>query len=574
MKEPKRWSAPLGPNVAPDNTTDVCVVGSGAGAAPVALTLARAGYRVVVLEKGPAYDQRDFVYDEIRSCRRDFFVPLPSEEPHVTLVRGQPYQTTDGWTANCVGGATVQFSGFTYRLHPEDFQLRSVLGAVAGANLADWPIRYEQLEPYYERAEIEIGISGDLRRNPFEKRRRPLPLPPLPENGFAPLVDAACGKLGLHSYPTPRAILSEPFNGRAMCRLSHFCGSYGCETGAKSSMLVALWPKALGTGRCQIRPRSMVYRVETNDAGLATGVRYFDAEGRQQQLRAKIVIVACSAMESARLLLNSRGKAHPEGVGNQEGLVGQNLLFVGFGAGEAEFSRSRTEIAAIDFRQPFVNRSFQDLYLIKSGATVRKGGTVSFLLPHGNPIYAAWQVASAGKQLLWGKALKEGIRRYHNETRTLEFEVFAESFAHPGRALSLDPAVKDRWGLPALRFTKAQHPEDLVSAQLLVAKGMEVLGAMGAERSRITRQGQQTFWLQGGTCRFGDDAKTSVLDADCRVHSAPNVFVTDGSFMPSSGGVPMTLTIEANSFRVGDRIVALGKTHGLDRIGERGVAKT
>jgi choline dehydrogenase-like flavoprotein len=329
VKEPARWSKPIGPDVSKKGAVDVVVVGSGAGAAPVALGLARAGFKVIALEKGPAYDQRDFLYDEIRSCRRDFFVPMPAEEPHVVVSRGRPRRATDGWTASCVGGGTVQFAGFTYRLHPEDLRLRSTIGEIDGANHADWPISWQQLEPYYERAELEIGVSGDVSKNPFSKRRRPLPLPPLAENGFAKLIDEACGKLGLHSFPTPRAILSQPWNGRAGCRLSRFCANYGCETGAKSSMLAALWPKALATGNCQIRPRSMVVAVETDDAGLATGVRYLDRDKKEQRLRAKVVIVACSAIESARLLLLSKGKAHPRGLGNQHDQVGQNLMFSG-----------------------------------------------------------------------------------------------------------------------------------------------------------------------------------------------------------------------------------------------------
>lgn len=572
-----RWREPLGPDQqaqAQDGRVDVCVIGSGAGGAPVALALARAGYRVVVLEKGPALGREDFLYDEIRSCRRDLFVPSPAEEPHVEVPpAGRARTTSNGWTANCVGGGTVHFSGFTYRLHPEDLKLRSLLGAVPGSTLCDWPLAWAQLEPYYEIAEAELGISGDAQRNPFETARRPLPLPPLPESGVARLVDAACARLGLHSYPTARAILSAPYQGRGPCERSAFCGSYGCHTGAKSSVLAALWPKALATGRCQIRPGCMVHGIETDESGRATAVRYLDYRRQQQRVAAAVVVVACSAVESARLLLLSRGKAHPQGLGNAHGQVGQNLMFCGLGLGQAEFPASDAAMQAIDWREPFINRSFQDLYVMGRGTDQqRKGGTVNFLLPHGNPIHRAEQLAldnrGAAATLatggpLWGQALKDAIRRAQEQVRTVEFEIYAETLPHPGAALTLDDEVKDKWGLPVARFSLASHREDAVANRALLDKGLEVLREMGGQDVRVTRREEKNFVLQGGTCRFGTDPRTSVLDPDCRVHDAPNVFVTDGSFMPTLGGVPNTLTIQANAFRVADRIIALGKRHDL-----------
>jgi choline dehydrogenase-like flavoprotein len=563
----RRHSASLGPDVTRKGAADAIVVGSGAGGASAALGLARAGFRVVVLEKGPAYDLRDFARDEIASCRRDMFVPLADEDPHVKVdERGRPQRTNEGWTACCVGGGTVHMSAFTYRLHPEDLRLRGILGQLEGSTLADWPISWDELLPYYERMEVELGVSGDAERNPFEVFRRPLPLPPLPENGMAQLVETACEKLGLHAYPTARAILSRAWQGRARCQLSLCCGSYGCDVGAKSTALSALLPKALATGRCQVRPLCLAHAIEVDDRGRATGVRYIDARGGEQRVQASVVVVACSALETARLLLLSRSPAHPDGLANESGLVGRNLMFCGFGTGMAEFGRSDPPMSTIDWRQPFVNRSFQDLYLInEKTSSVRKAGTVSFLLPHSNPIYTAERLALSGPEPLWGKPLKDALRHVYREVRELEFEVFSETLPTADSRVTLDPKIKDRFGLPAARFEVKPHALDAEVNRSLVDQGIEVLRAMGGQRVRVTRVAQKTYWLIAGTARFGDDPRTSVLDRDCRAHSVPNLFVTDGSFMPTSGAVPNTLTIEANALRVADRIAALGRAHELSR---------
>jgi choline dehydrogenase-like flavoprotein len=393
-------------------------------------------------------------------------------------------------------------------------------------------------------------------------------LPPLPVNGIARLVDEACSRLGLHSFPTARSILSRAWQGRARCQLSFFCGSYGCPTGARSTALSALLPKAVATGNCQIRPLSPVHTIEVDARGRASGVLYFDEQGNQHRLRAAAVVVACNAVETARLLLNSRSPVHRDGLANESGLVGRHLMFASFGTGIGEFPRSDPRIAAIDWRQPFVNRSFQDLYIIERGTSrQRKGGTVTFLFPHANPIFTAERLAIGEGEPLWGAALKQALRRVCHEVRELEFEVISETLPVADSHVTLDPEERDYRGVPAARLTIRHHPLDAETNRLVVEKGLEVLRAMGGQRVRATRSGSHMYVVQAGTCRFGADPRASVLDRDCRSRSAPNLFVVDGSVMPTLGGVQNTLTIEANALRVAERMVALGKAHELQRQG-------
>jgi choline dehydrogenase-like flavoprotein len=287
-------------------------------------------------------------------------------------------------------------------------------------------------------------------------------------------------------------------------------------------------------------------------------VVYRTASGANVFQPARCVVVACTAIESARLLLLSRSSRFPNGLANSNGLVGKNLVFSGEARGEALFKRRGREGESwMRDAAPFVQRSLQDFYFFDRPVDgVRKAGTIIFAFAHPNPIYTAERIAGSGSEVRWGARLKQALREEALGARTLTFETFAEFLPTHGTYVDLDPDVKDRWGLPVARITLGRHPLDAAANRLLAARGKEILDALEPESSRITQEDGQDMVLQGGTCRFGTDPATSVLDLDCRAHTVPNLYVSDSSFMPTLGGVPPTMTILANALRVGERLAA------------------
>jgi choline dehydrogenase-like flavoprotein len=277
-----------------------------------------------------------------------------------------------------------------------------------------------------------------------------------------------------------------------------------------------------------------------------------------QEQPAKIIVSSCTAVESARLLLNSKSSRFPNGLANDNGLVGKNLLFSSFGQSKATFSvqKRAKELPWLTSSMPFINRSLQDFYVLPDERFgFRKGGTLGFMWAHPNPIFAAVGLARKGERGIFGKALKDKLREYR-DSRILEFEIYGEFLSNDQTYVGVDSNVKDKFGLPVAAITVTRHPHDLTMTKFLVERGEEMLQAMAPDRlDRVGTAGETTI-LQGGTCRFGKDPATSVLDPDCRAHAVKNLYVVDGSFLPTSGGVPLTLTIAANSFRVADKLIA------------------
>jgi choline dehydrogenase-like flavoprotein len=552
---------------------DICIIGSGAGGGPVALTLAEAGYSVVVLEKGPWFTEKDFYKDELACCRRSVYTPSLSDEQHVIEDQDDDGGWTstatsesgwDFWNGNCVGGSSNLMSGFFHRLKPVDFQQLSEFGPVEGANRVDWPISYQDLAPYYDKVEQIVGVSGKFEAHKnIEPRSGDFPYPATTEHAISSWIDKACDELGYHSLRVPRAILSKPKGDRRSCEYSGYCGSYGCASGAKGSSRAALLNRAVATGRCEIRPHSKVTKLISNAKGKISKLEYINIDNEKKFLNAGIYVVACQAIETSRLLLYSTGPAFPDGLANNNGQVGKNLLFSAGGSGSGDFNYadlSKEKLKQLKQLGPFVNRALDDWYTIedsKLGSERLKGGIVEFLFAHPNPTVKANNLKWDENQLLWGKPFKRKLENWFTTDRTLKFEVFNDWLPTDNCFVSLDNKIKDRWATPVAKVRIGYHEHDLKIGRYLTDKGEQVLKQMGAVRISSSVSGSPPVNLVAGGCRFGKDPKTSVLDVDCRAHEVENLFVTDGSFMPTGGSVPYTWTIYANAFRVADKIKAL-----------------
>ena len=551
---------------------EICIIGSGAGAGPVAYELARAGHSVVVLEKGPWITTADFNKDEIVSSRRDVYTPRLLDEPQVLEWKSEDgqFQAKDNahgginlWNGNCVGGSSNFMSAYFSSLKPNDFKLLSVYGPIRNANIVDWPIGYDQMEPYFRKVESVVGVSGRVvQHSQLEPRSTPdFPYPPLAENIVSSWIDKACQKIGYEVIPLPRGILSRKHNNRNACVYSNYCGSYGCSSDAKGSSRVALLNQAIASGNCEVLAYAKVFHLQTNGKGKVIKAHYHDAEKRQHTIEADVFVVAAQAIESSRLLLLSKNPEFPFGLANQHGQVGKNLIFSGGGVGSGYFhAEDFTDDEFQKLQQPgvFVNRSLHQWYEIEDDAFggKAKGGSVDFLFEHANGVGKALRQRWNNEgYLLYGSEYKKQLFKYFTKRRKLTFEVFNDWLPNDNCFVTLDKKVKDRWGVPVAKIRIENHPHDLKVGAYLAKKAEKVLREMGAHDVSSNISGNPPPNLQGGGCRFGKDPKTSVLDPNCKAHGVDNLYVTDGSFMPTGGSVPYTWTIYANSFRVADKIL-------------------
>jgi choline dehydrogenase-like flavoprotein len=542
------------PKFDPASPVDFIVVGAGAAGGVVAKELSTAGFTVVVLEQGPYLKESDFDHDELKVSWHGLFTNDHKRQPNTfrkTEKDKAKLQPSIGY-GRMVGGGSVHFTGNYWRFHAIDFVERSRLGPIAGTGFADWPITYGDLEPYYTKVEWEIGVSGLAGSSPFDPpRSKPYPVPPLPVKSSGALLEKGARKLGLHAFPAPMAIISQPHNGRNACIHCGFCEQFGCEVGAKSSSLATVIRVAEKTGRCEIRPESYVSRIETDDSGRATGVFYFDSKGAQTFQKTRAVVVCANGAETPRLLLMSKSNLFPRGLANSSGLVGKYLMF-----NAGSFAGGVFEHQLNEYKSVVVTRVVHDFYDSDPKRGFYGGGGIDFRLDLYPIAFGLFGLPPDAPR--WGAEYKSMLREYY--TRATYAFGHTTSLPVKGNSISLDPVVKDAWGLPAIRVTYKDHPDDLKIAKFLQDRSKELLGAAGARKVWSFPVGEQQGAVHLlGTCRMGDDPTSSVINKDHRAHDVPNLFLCDGSSFVTSGRGQPTCTIQALAFRAGDRIVDLAK---------------
>jgi choline dehydrogenase-like flavoprotein len=529
---------------------DFVIVGSGAAGGVLAKELSTAGFEVVVLEQGAWRQSEDFTHDELSHWFLNELMGSPADFP-------QTFRKNEGETAEVqaapppliyargVGGSSVHFTANYWRFHPVDFRERSLVGPISGTGFADWPLTYDELEPYYTKVDWEIGVSGEP--GPFDPRRsRPYPVPPLPVKSSGVLLERGARALGLHAQPAPMAILSEAYDGRLPCQHCGYCMAYGCEFGAKSSTLVTMIPKAVATGRCEVRPESTVVRVETDASGRATGVVYLDAGGGEHRQRARSVVLAANGAETARLLLMSESSRFPEGLANSSGMVGRHLMFNGQTAAFGRFEHPLNEFKSVQ-----VTRIIHDFYDADPARGFYGGGGIDARLSGGPILFALGGLPDDVPQ--WGSEYTRALREYY--THTMEVAGHTTSLPVETNSITLDPDVTDRFGRPALRVTYRDHPDDLSTMKFMYDRSKELLEAAGADKIWGWEPTEQTIGAHLlGTCRMGDDPRESVVDRHHRAHDVPNLFICDGSSFVTSGRGQPTMTIQALAFRAAEHI--------------------
>ncbi len=552
------------------NMYDVVVIGSGASGGAVAYTLCKAGYKVAILEKGRLIKRDEFSKDELAYCRRDLVTPNLFDEYHTIeekidgkWVATPTYESGwSFWNGNIVGGSSNLMSGMLHRMHPDDFRLKSKYGEIAGANVVDWPISYEDLEPYYDLTEELVGVSGYYKKHKYEppRSRAQFTQPPTKENAVVKLLDKSCHKLGIESLVTPRAVLSQDKEHRDACYYSNFCGSYGCSSGAKSSSREALIKPALATGNLTLLTNTHVKSLHTSQKDKVDYAVVVDTiTGKERQIKGRIFVVAAQAHESARLLFNSANKHHPNGLANASGELGKNLIFSGGGSGQGELHKdSLKEIKFDDLMQTglFVNRSILDWYFVDDWWDgTFKGGLVEWMFEHQNIISRARKHNNEEGKLIWGTSLGDKVVKRFTEQKSIRFEIFNDWLPHDNCFVSLDEEHKDKYGMPVGKLRLEGHPQDIKVGKYIAVKCEKILKEMGAKNIYSSITSEASSNLVAGGCRFGNDPKTSVLDKNCKAHEIKNLYIADASFMPTGGSVAYTWTIYANAFRVADTII-------------------
>jgi choline dehydrogenase-like flavoprotein len=510
---------------------DFCIVGAGAGGGVLGAKLAEAGFSVVILDAGPHWNPvKDFVSDEAAS-RKLFWT-----DERITG-GGDPVELGSNNSGLGVGGGTVHYSMVAMRAHPEDFRRRTLEGEIAGADVCDWPLSFEELEPYYEEVEEALQIAGPT-RYPWGKRRRRYPQREHELNASAQVLVRGCNELSIPVAPAPIATLSAPHKDRPPCVYRGFC-NYGCTTNAKSSILVTYIPRAIRAG-AEVRADAMAAQIEHDQRGRATGVLNFRKGSRELfRQRAKAVVVAGYAIETPRLLLNSASSLFPDGLANSSGMVGRRFMVH---SGHQAFAKFPDRIN--QYKAPPAGGALTEHFnRTMPGEDFICGYTVEVVGPH--PVDFASRVATARK--LWGAELRRLMLDYNYYSG---IGIVGEILPQRKNMVKLHDTERDQYGLPVPHVSFGYHENDRRIIEHAIARMKEILTAAGGVD---VWSADRTAHLLG-TCRMGDDPSRSVVDADCRAHDVPNLFICDGSIFPTSTAVNPSLTIEAVAARAADRI--------------------
>jgi gluconate 2-dehydrogenase alpha chain len=563
--------------------TDVVIVGVGAAGGIIAAELGKAGMRVIGLERGPRLQTADFdPHDELRYLERMDLRPNPKTTPVTWRPNANAKAAPLGQLnyGNQAGGGTVHYGALSWRFHEDDFRVRSNTIArygdkalPEGSTVADWPITYADLEPFYDRAEYELGVSGKAGNIGGRKieggniheapRQRDYPLPPLLEDQSAVNFAAAAKKIGYHPFSSPRAILSQAYNGRPGCTYCGFCQAFGCHVGAKSSILVTKLPEAEASSNFKLVTGAMCYRVNTDNSGKATGVSYYGPDGSDNTIEAELVIMAPFIYDNVRLLLLSKTEKFPNGLANSSGQVGKHIMAH---IGVRSFAAFDDRHINVYMGPSAQKHTFDDLNADNfdhSSLGFIRGAQISVAAADlaGGPLGAVTRMTPPPGIPRWGAKYRDFISKYY--TRYLAITAQTENLPYADTMIDLDPNVRDHYGLPAPRMTYDwRKPGEQKRIAYMLNKVEEVAHAMGASlvwRSP-TGNGSPGAHHQGGA-RMGSDPKDSVVNKYGQTWDIPNLFVVGSANHVTMAGFNPTLTIQALAFMTADAIVKRYKDH-------------